>query len=280
MPAAAAPMGLTGRLSRAPARCSTARRCSPAPKALLHSGGLPGERAGRQPPLLRLGRHLQHPAARDRRPAARPQGRQPEWRRRRTSSPAGNIGCLTQIATGRRERARGPHHPADRLGPGRPRPRWATVEISRGRRSRPLEAGAGRGRYARHRADATAHGRTMKINVAAGALAAVLGLTAASAALAQSPPPPPTEAGLPQLALANLPAKGGAKLTVSTPAFKAGADIPLRQHPVPGQRLPGPDLEQGPGLHQVLRHHHAGHRRRRPRRPGAALDRVRHPGLR
>ena len=59
-----------------PARCSTASRSRDAPKALLRAGGLQGARRAGGPSLLRLGRHLQHPAARDRRPAARPQGRE------------------------------------------------------------------------------------------------------------------------------------------------------------------------------------------------------------
>lgn len=85
----------------------------------------------------------------------------------------------------------------------------------------------------------------MKVQVA-GALAAILALSASSAAFAQSPPPPPTEAGLPQLALANLPAKGGAKLTVSSPAFKAGADIPFANTQYQGNVFPGLTWSKGP----------------------------------
>ncbi len=84
----------------------------------------------------------------------------------------------------------------------------------------------------------------MKAYVSAGALALVLGLTAP--ALAQSPPPPPTEAGLPQLALGNLPAKGGAKLTVSSPAFKPGADIPFANTQYQGNVFPGLSWSKGP----------------------------------
>ena len=72
-----------------------------APKALLAAGGLRGARRARRPHLLRLGRHLQHAAAGDRRAAARPQGRQHRGHRRRTSIAAGNIGCITQIAPAR-----------------------------------------------------------------------------------------------------------------------------------------------------------------------------------
>jgi hypothetical protein len=49
--------------------------------------------------VLRLGRHLQHPPARDRLRLARPQGRQ-----HRKTAPdviaTGNLGCITQIAGG------------------------------------------------------------------------------------------------------------------------------------------------------------------------------------
>ena len=51
-------------------------------------------------------------------------------------------------------------------------------------------------------------------------------LLVASAAFAQAPPPE-NEVGLPQLALTAAPANGGAKLTVTSPAFKHMADIPF-----------------------------------------------------
>ena len=40
--------------------------------------------------------------------------------------------------------------------------------------------------------------------------------------------PPTTEAGASQLALVNLPAKSSEKLTVTSPAFANGADIPFQ----------------------------------------------------
>ena len=56
--------------------------------------------------------------------------------------------------------------------------------------------------------------------------AAWLSLTAAAVIGAQQPPTP-TEVGAAQQALTNLPAKNGAKLTVTSPAFPAGGDIPF-----------------------------------------------------
>jgi para-nitrobenzyl esterase len=79
----------------------------------------------------------------------------------------------------------------------------------------------------------------------AAALAALLGLAAAPAAFAQEPPPA-NEVGLSLLALTNLPAKGGAKLTVSSPAFKAGADIPFENTQYRGNVFPGLIWSKGP----------------------------------
>ena len=59
-----------------PARCSTASRSRREPKALLAAAGFDVRRRAGGPSLLRLGRHLQHAAAGDRRRAARPQGRE------------------------------------------------------------------------------------------------------------------------------------------------------------------------------------------------------------
>jgi para-nitrobenzyl esterase len=77
------------------------------------------------------------------------------------------------------------------------------------------------------------------------AAAAALALSA-GAALAQAPPPPATEAGAQYLALPMLPAKGGAKLTVSSPAFKAGGDIPFENTQYRGNRFPGLTWSAGP----------------------------------
>jgi para-nitrobenzyl esterase len=77
------------------------------------------------------------------------------------------------------------------------------------------------------------------------ALAALLGLAAAPAAFAQAPPAA-NEIGLPHLALTNFPAKGGAKLTVSSPAFKDGGDIPFENTQYRGNVFPGLTWSKGP----------------------------------
>jgi len=51
-------------------------------------------------------------------------------------------------------------------------------------------------------------------------------LLAAAPTFAQAPPPE-NEVGLAASALLTLPAKGGAKLTVTSPAFKQLGDIPF-----------------------------------------------------
>jgi len=50
--------------------------------------------------------------------------------------------------------------------------------------------------------------------------ALTLSTIAATMLSAQSPPPKDPEVGIAQLALTNAPAKGNAKLTVTSPAFK------------------------------------------------------------
>ena len=59
-------------------------------------------------------------------------------------------------------------------------------------------------------------------------------------------PPPAVEAGLPQLALTTLPAKGGAKLTVTSPAFAPGGDIPFENTQYRGNTFPGLTWTAGP----------------------------------
>jgi para-nitrobenzyl esterase len=58
--------------------------------------------------------------------------------------------------------------------------------------------------------------------------------------------PPATEVGAAQLALVNLPAKGGAKLTVSSPAFAAGGDIPMENTQYRTNTFPGLAWSAGP----------------------------------
>jgi len=80
------------------------------------------------------------------------------------------------------------------------------------------------------------------------AFAAVAAATAlaAGSALAQSPPPPATEAGAQYLALTHIPASGGATLTVSSPAFQNGGDIPFENTQYRGNVFPGLSWTAGP----------------------------------
>ena len=57
--------------------------------------------------------------------------------------------------------------------------------------------------------------------------ALVLSATVASAVAAQAEPPKDPEVGLAHLALTNAPAKGNAKLTVTTPAFRHMAALTI-----------------------------------------------------
>src|SRR4029079_9722739 len=78
-------------------------------------------------------------------------------------------------------------------------------------------------------------------------LFAVLGSTiAASAVAAQATPPKDPEVGIAQLALTNAPAKGNAKLTVTSPAFKNMADIPFENTQYQGNKFPGLEWTAGP----------------------------------
>lgn len=76
-------------------------------------------------------------------------------------------------------------------------------------------------------------------------LAAVALAASAQFAVAQDPPPA-TEAGADFAALKNLPAKGGATLTVTTPAFKTGGDIPFENTQYRGNKFPGLEWTAGP----------------------------------
>lgn len=76
-------------------------------------------------------------------------------------------------------------------------------------------------------------------------LSAALALTLSAGAFAQAPPNA-TEPGLSMLALTNAPATGGAKLTVTTPAFKSGGDIPFENTQYQGNKFPGLEWTQGP----------------------------------
>jgi len=75
-------------------------------------------------------------------------------------------------------------------------------------------------------------------------LAAAL-LLIAPAAFAQGPPAA-TEVAGDLRALITVPAKGGAKLTVTSPAFKDGADIPFENTQYKGNVFPGLAWTAGP----------------------------------
>jgi para-nitrobenzyl esterase len=70
-------------------------------------------------------------------------------------------------------------------------------------------------------------------------------LLAPSLAFAQAPPPD-TEVGLASSALVTLPAKGGAKLTVTSPAFKQMGDIPYENTQYRTNTFPGLEWTAGP----------------------------------
>jgi len=83
----------------------------------------------------------------------------------------------------------------------------------------------------------------MRILATASALAAALCLPVA--AIAQAPPAATEVAGN-MRALVTLPAKTSAKLTVTTPAFENGGDIPFEATQYKGNRFPGLAWTAGP----------------------------------
>lgn len=79
------------------------------------------------------------------------------------------------------------------------------------------------------------------------ALSAIVIAAASTSARAQNAPPPPeTEVGIAQLALTTVPAAGGAKLIVTTPAFQNGGDIPFENTQYRGNKFPGLGWTPGP----------------------------------
>jgi para-nitrobenzyl esterase len=88
----------------------------------------------------------------------------------------------------------------------------------------------------------------MKNNLTAAALTAVLSalwLAAAPSAHAQAPPAA-QEAAVDHLVLTLITAKGGAKLKVSSPAFKDGENIPFENTQYRGNVFPGLMWSKGP----------------------------------
>ena len=90
----------------------------------------------------------------------------------------------------------------------------------------------------------------MKAHALIAALMATAGLTIASAAAAQQGPPPAKEVSFDKLAINLFPAKGGAKLKVTTPAFKDGGDIPFENTLYRGNHFPGLSWSKGPASTQ------------------------------
>jgi para-nitrobenzyl esterase len=76
----------------------------------------------------------------------------------------------------------------------------------------------------------------------AAILCAVVPLTI----VAQQPPPAATEPGASLLAMLTNPANDGAMLTVTSPAFSAGADIPFENTQYRGNIFPGLSWTAGP----------------------------------
>jgi para-nitrobenzyl esterase len=83
------------------------------------------------------------------------------------------------------------------------------------------------------------------VSTAAAVAAVVLGLAISTAGAADAPSP-----GAAQLALANVPAKGAARLTVESPAFQNGGDIPFENTQYRGNVFPGLSWSRGPSRTQ------------------------------
>ena len=87
----------------------------------------------------------------------------------------------------------------------------------------------------------------MKGYISGASIAVLLAVAIAPVTNAQqAPPPPATEVGAALLAIPNLPAKSGARLTVSTPAFAPGGDIPFENTSYRGNVFPGLKWSAGP----------------------------------
>lgn len=86
----------------------------------------------------------------------------------------------------------------------------------------------------------------MKMRGCVGAVGAFFVVTAPLIVSAQAAPPPATEVGAAGLAMANLPAKSSNKLTVTSPAFTPGGDIPFENTQYKGNTFPGLSWSAGP----------------------------------
>ena len=79
------------------------------------------------------------------------------------------------------------------------------------------------------------------VSTAAAVAAVILGLAVSTAGAADAP-----STGAAQLALATVPAKGAAHLTVQSPAFQDGGDIPFENTQYRGNVFPGLSWTHGP----------------------------------
>src|SRR5262245_6579094 len=89
---------------------------------------------------------------------------------------------------------------------------------------------------------ATLEGQTMRTHVSIAAVIVAAGLTAS--AFAQSPPPVEPAPGANLLVAVTNPAKD--KLTVTTPGWKNGEDIPFQYTQYQGNNFPGLEWSKGP----------------------------------
>lgn len=86
----------------------------------------------------------------------------------------------------------------------------------------------------------------MKLRGCINTVGALLLASAPMSVGAQAAPPPATEVGAAGLAMANLPAKSPTKLTVTSPAFAPGGDIPFENTQYKGNTFPGLSWSAGP----------------------------------
>lgn len=78
-------------------------------------------------------------------------------------------------------------------------------------------------------------------------LLTLIGITLpVTSAVGQAPPPAAVEVAAELRALITVPAKGGATLTVTSPAFQSGADIPFENTQYKGNVFPGLTWTAGP----------------------------------
>ncbi|MEO7360855.1 MAG: YbhB/YbcL family Raf kinase inhibitor-like protein [Gemmatimonadaceae bacterium] len=78
------------------------------------------------------------------------------------------------------------------------------------------------------------------------ALGAVMVVVTPMTLMSQAAAPPATEVGAAGLAMANLAAKTSAKITVTSPAFTPGGDIPFENTQYKGNTFPGLSWSAGP----------------------------------